>query len=143
MRIWSIHPKYLDAKGLVALWREALLAQAVLSGKTKCYVNHPQLIRFKENQDPLGCIGKYLNDVFIESVERGYKFSFKKIIHINNDAMITVSSKQVQYEFSHLLKKLSDRDMEKYNQIYKINEILVHPIFNVTPGNIESWEVII
>ncbi|HEU5178767.1 MAG TPA: pyrimidine dimer DNA glycosylase/endonuclease V, partial [Burkholderiales bacterium] len=32
MRLWSLHPKYLDARGLVALWREALLAQAVLRG---------------------------------------------------------------------------------------------------------------
>jgi hypothetical protein len=30
-RIWSLHPKYLDARGLVALWREGLLAQAVLT----------------------------------------------------------------------------------------------------------------
>jgi carboxyl-terminal processing protease len=29
MRLWSLHPKYLDAQGLVALWREALLAKAV------------------------------------------------------------------------------------------------------------------
>lgn len=47
MRIWSLHPKYLDTKGLVALWRETLLAQHVLSGKTKRYKNHPQLARFK------------------------------------------------------------------------------------------------
>jgi hypothetical protein len=33
MRLWSLHPEYLDANGLVALWREALLAQAFLQGK--------------------------------------------------------------------------------------------------------------
>jgi hypothetical protein len=27
MRIWTVHPRYLDPKGLVAAWREALLAQ--------------------------------------------------------------------------------------------------------------------
>ena len=37
MRLWSIHPKYLGTKGLVALWREALLAQKVLQGNTKGY----------------------------------------------------------------------------------------------------------
>jgi len=31
MRLWSLHPRYLDAKGLVALWREGLLAQKVLA----------------------------------------------------------------------------------------------------------------
>lgn len=30
-----MHPRYLDAKGLVALWREALLVQAVLRGETR------------------------------------------------------------------------------------------------------------
>ena len=43
MRLWSIHPRYLDSMGLVALWREALLAQAVLRGETKGYKFHPQL----------------------------------------------------------------------------------------------------
>jgi len=46
MRIWSLHPKYLDTKGLVALWRDALLARHVLQGKTTGYKNHPQLNRF-------------------------------------------------------------------------------------------------
>lgn len=35
MRLWSLHPNCLDAQGLVALWREALLAQAVLRGQTR------------------------------------------------------------------------------------------------------------
>ena len=48
MRIWSLHPRYLDAKGLVAVWRETLLAKHVLEGKTKGYKNHPQLNRFRE-----------------------------------------------------------------------------------------------
>ena len=52
MRIWSLHPKYLDTKGLVALWRETLLAKHVLEGKTKGYRNHPQLDRFKKAQNP-------------------------------------------------------------------------------------------
>ena len=49
MRLWSVHPKYLDSKGLVALWREALLAKQVLEGGTKGYRNHPQLDRFKKS----------------------------------------------------------------------------------------------
>ena len=37
IRIWTLHPKYLDAKGLVAVWREALLAKHVLENKAKGY----------------------------------------------------------------------------------------------------------
>ncbi len=35
MRIWTLHPQYLDRQGLVALWREGLLAQEVLRGQTR------------------------------------------------------------------------------------------------------------
>ncbi|MDI3502728.1 MAG: hypothetical protein PWR13_285 [Archaeoglobi archaeon] len=35
MRLWSIHSKYLDAKGLVAVWREGLLAKKYWKEKLK------------------------------------------------------------------------------------------------------------
>jgi hypothetical protein len=35
MRLWSLHLKYLDAKGLVAVW--GLLAKKVSKEKTKGY----------------------------------------------------------------------------------------------------------
>ena len=80
MRLWSIHPKYIDSKGLVALWREALLAQAVLKGETKGYTKHPQLTRFLEAEDSLKAIGAYLHLILIEAIERGYKFQKGKTI---------------------------------------------------------------
>jgi len=33
MRMWSVHPSHLDRAGLVACWRESLLAQAVPAGR--------------------------------------------------------------------------------------------------------------
>lgn len=67
MRLWSLHPKYLDVKGLVALWREGLLARAVLKGKTKGYTNHTQLIRFKKQKNPVLFLDTFLNQVYLES----------------------------------------------------------------------------
>lgn len=46
VRLWSLHPRYLDTAGLTAGWREALLAQKVLTGVTRGYRHHPQLERF-------------------------------------------------------------------------------------------------
>ncbi|MGA2330816.1 MAG: pyrimidine dimer DNA glycosylase/endonuclease V [Syntrophales bacterium] len=46
MRLWSLHPGYVDARGLVALWREGMLARKVLQHQTKGYKNHLQLHRF-------------------------------------------------------------------------------------------------
>lgn len=47
MRLWSLHSRYLDSRGLVALWRESLRAQKVLMGDTIGYRHHPQLDRFR------------------------------------------------------------------------------------------------
>jgi hypothetical protein len=60
MRLWSVHPSLLDPKGLVALWREGLLAQKVLQGRTTGYRSHPQLHRFRQSGEPLAAIATYL-----------------------------------------------------------------------------------
>jgi hypothetical protein len=79
MRIWSIHPRYLDSKGLVALWRETLLAKNVLERKTKGYKNHPQLDRFKMSKNPVNSINQYLQEVFHEARLRKFNFNREKI----------------------------------------------------------------
>ncbi|NKB34321.1 MAG: DNA lyase [Pseudomonadales bacterium] len=141
MRLWSLHPKYLDVKGLVALWREGLLAQKVLQGKTKGYKNHPQLIRFKETPNPAGAIACYLSHVAREADSRGYNFDSskidKKIIH----CQIPVTRGQVDYEFAHLRQKLKTRDPEKFKQLNTVKRIQLHAMFKRIAGDIESWEV--
>ena len=142
MRLWSIHPYYLDAKGLVALWREGLLAQKVLRGDTKGYKNHPQLTRFKNTKDPIGTIAVYLGFVADEAEKRGYHFDRNKITDQRYTEKIIVTSGQLEYEFNHLLEKLKDRDPPRYSRFKEISDIIVHPIFDETAGNIEDWEVI-
>ena len=110
MRLWSIHPEYLDAKGLVALWREALLAQNVLLGNTKGYTRHPQLNRFKNTGNPAGVIASYLRSIVDEADRRGYNFNRSKIVDKKAKGRIPVTSGQVEYEFKHLLGKLNKRD---------------------------------
>ena len=114
MRLWSLHPKHLDARGLVALWREALLAQAVLAGKTRGYKHHPQLARFKAQWQPLRAIGAYLSEVQKEAERRGYKFDRKKIMFPRKIATkMPVTDGQLRHEWLHLRKKLLLRDREK------------------------------
>ena len=140
MRLWSLHPKYLDSKGLVALWREALLAKAVLEGKTKGYTNHPQLIRFRESENSIACINQYLKSVHDESVQRGYNFNPEKINRPPHDLMLTVTDKQMKHEREHLLKKLQARDKPGYIQLFSQKDIAPHPLFNIIQGEIENWE---
>ena len=110
MRIWSLHPKYLDTKGLVALWRETLLAKKVLEHKTKGYKEHPQLIRFKASTHPVNAFNFYLETVWLEAKKRNYNFDKSKFVEITDIEKLNVNSGQLDFEKSHLLKKLKFRD---------------------------------
>ncbi len=140
MRLWSLHPKYLDHKGLVAVWREALLAKKVLQGKTKGYTKHPQLERFRAYSEPLKAIDTYLYYIYLEACERDYNFDKKKCKNHNLKKVIRVNSEQIEYEFNHLNKKLQIRDIKKFKELKEMKKIEVNPIFKITKGKVESWE---
>ena len=142
MRIWSVHPKYLDAKGIVALWRETLFAKNVLEGNTKGYKNHPQLTRFKAIEKPLEAINQYLAEVWDEATRRGYNFDRNKIDFDFKKIKIEVTIGQMQYEFNHLLKKLEQRDPERFKQFENLKMVDCAEIFEVKEGEIEKWEII-
>ncbi|MBW2970557.1 pyrimidine dimer DNA glycosylase/endonuclease V [Candidatus Woesearchaeota archaeon] len=140
MRLWSIHPKYLDAKGLVALWREALLAQRVLEGKTTGYKNHPQLERFKQAAQPMDTIGGYLHAVLDESLERGYKFSGEKILGQQETPKIQITKGQLDFEFEYLKQKLAQRDKNILDNVKTVTKPIANPIFAVVEGPKAKWE---
>lgn len=143
MRIWSLHPKYLDAKGIVALWRETLLAQHVLLGKTKGYRNHPQLDRFKEQPDPVASISAYLREVAGEASERNYNFDTSKIAMPKaRPPVIPVTDGQLAYEWKHLRAKLEVRDPALLARVQKLKQPELHPLFTLTKGGVEPWEKI-
>jgi len=140
MRLWSLHPKYLDSKGLVALWREGLLAKKVLEGRTKGYRNHPQLERFKKHRDPLKAINAYLFEVWKEASRRGYKFNLDKVVPVELDEKIPVTKGQLTYEFQHLLRKLRKRNPERCKELKHVKEVEPNPVFSVVEGDVEPWE---
>jgi len=140
MRLWSLHPGYLDTKGLTALWREGLLAQKVLLGDTNGYRHHPQLTRFRQTSNPLGAIATYLRHVANEAASRGYHFDTNKIVKRYYRKTIPVTDGQLQYEFVHLLTKLKLRDNECYLQLRHTPAIKLHPSFHKIRGVIEPWE---
>ena len=140
MRLWSLHPKYLDTKGLLALWREGLLAQKVLSGNTAGYRNHPQLERFKKHPRPSEAIAEYLESVWKESKRRGYDFDSNKIGARKTKRTINVTRGQLQYEFKWLCQKLRKRSPGQYRSVASKREVLPHPFFKVVKGPVEGWE---
>lgn len=140
MRIWTIHPKYLDAKGLIALWRETLLAQKVLQGLTRGYINHPQLIRFREQSDPVGAVAHYLRAVHEESLRRGYRFDQNKIATSSWSGTISETRGQLLFEWRHFLRKAEARCPEHYERIKEITLPSPHPLFEIVEGEVRDWE---
>lgn len=140
MRIWSLHPEYLDRQGLVACWRESLLAQKVLAGKTAGYTRHPQLTRFRVLDDPLVGIGSYLRGLADEAGRRGYRFDVTRIVRSDRALTLTVTRGQLDVEASHLLAKLKERSPERVAGFPKPVDLLPHPLFTVIPGPVADWE---
>ena len=143
MRIWSLHPKYLDAKGLVALWREALLAKHVLENKTKGYKNHPQLNRFKKARNPVASINHYLSHILKEAILRKYAFDASKISSSFRRTKFSVTKGQMEYEIQHLLKKLKVRNPDLYKRLRLLKKFEPHPMFRIVEGELADWEIII
>jgi hypothetical protein len=140
MRLWSVHPKYLDKIGLTALWREALLAQKVLKNETKAYKNHPQLKRFRNHPNSQVAIVNYLTEIWKEAKRRDYNFNNSKIGKRCKGKKIPVTCGQLEYEFDLLRSKLRQRDCVRYQKLRSVKNIESHPSFKVITGDIEEWE---
>lgn len=140
MRLWSLHPAYLDARGLVALWREGLLAQKVLRGATKGYRHHPQLIRFRAQRDPPGAIAAYLFEVHAEAVRRGYSFDRSKVGPAVRRLRIAETRGQLAREWAHLMRKLRARDPARHVRLRSLRRPRAHPLFRAVPGPVRDWE---
>ena len=145
MRLWSLDPALLDRQGLVACWREALLAQAVLLGRTRGYTAHPQLERFREHPQPAAAISAYLHGVRDEAMRRGYQFDEQRISQhqdqrVHDTTRILVTAGQLDLEWQHLLHKLAVRSPAHHARLVSTGSPAPHPLFVVVPGDVASWE---
>lgn len=140
MRLWSLHPRYLDRAGLTAAWREALLAQAVLAGRTRGYTRHPQLERFRACDEPLHAVGRYLEGIASEADQRGYHFDRARILEPGHPtAPIPVTHGQLALERDHLAAKLAVRDPDRLRALTD-RQPQVHPLLLAEPGPVADWE---
>lgn len=140
MRVWSLHPRYLDPPGLVALWRETLLARKVLLGQTRGYRHHPQLRRFQAQPDPVAAIDVYLAAVHAEATARGYRFDAGKFSQDARSPAMAVSRGQLDYEWQHLRAKLASRSPQVLARWEGIDQPDCHPLFVPEPGPVADWE---
>jgi hypothetical protein len=140
MRLWTLHPEYLDPQGLVALWRETLLAQKVLRGETKGYRHHPQLTRFRASPDPLAALGFYLRHIANEASRRGYAFDESKILETGNCDRVEETEGQLLYEWQHLKQKLAVRSPSRLQGFEGVSNPSPHPLFRIVPGDVREWE---
>jgi hypothetical protein len=140
MRLWTLHPKYLDPQGLVALWREALLAQKVFRGLTRGYQTHPQLKRFRDRPNPVACIATFLESVQAEATERGYRFDASKIARSRTSRRLVETEGQLLYEWEHLKRKLKLRHPARFAEVSRVRRPEPHPLFRIVAGEVRGWE---
>jgi len=140
VRLWTLHPRYLDAQGLTALWREALLARAVLRGGTTGYRHHPQLERFRAHRTPRAAINAYLASIAAEARSRGYSFDHRKIGPWRRGLRLAATAGQLAYEWRHLKRKLARRSPKVHRRWRAERRPGAHPLFRIVPGGVESWE---
>lgn len=145
MRLWSLHLSLLDSKGLVALWREALGAQAALLHGGG-FSNHPQMTRFYRHSDPRGILGFYLRSVFADARRRGFNFDSNRIeVEARSECLtIPVTRGQLLFELFHLLEKLKARSPDDAERVM---DLVIHlgfipfsDTFSLVEGGVEDWE---
>lgn len=156
MRLWSIHPEYLDRAGLLGLWREALLAQQVLHGLSEGYKNHSHMQRFYAlpKEDAMQHMSDYLFYIWQEGKLRGYKLNVNNIkdprndephIMVVPDTLFTVTSGQLALEYQILRMKVKERDPRHFERLqnFPTHKMWVpkpNPVFTLIHGKKEFWE---
>ena len=149
MRLWTLHPRFLDRPGLTGAWREALLAQAVLAGRTRGYRSHPQLERFRAQSRPLESVGAFLTGLAEEAAARGYRFDRARIDQpagldpgggLPEHLRIDATTGQRDHEWRHLRAKLADRSPEVLRRWEAEHVPELHPMFQLCPGPVAAWE---
>lgn len=140
MRLWSLDPGQLDRAALVSGWREGLLAQAVLLGRTKGYTRHPQLERFRELDEPVAGVVTWLSGLADEAERRGYRFDRTRLVGEPDASLrMTVAAGQLDLERAHLLAKCGAR-APGWAARLATEPVRAHPIFEVVDGPVASWE---
>lgn len=140
MRLWSLHPCWLDPQGLVAAWREGLLARAVLAGRTRGYRQHPQLERFRAHPSPRLAINAWLAAIHDEATARGYAFDRSRFGSLREVEPIALTRGQLDFEWAHLANKLAHRSPAQFERLQQAPRPTCHPLFRLRAGPVASWE---
>lgn len=156
MRLWSLHPRYLDRMGLLGLWREALLAKKLVYGQLhavsdvgKKYLNHSHLRRFDREHAVPFRIMHYLREVYREGIRRGYKFNRELTLWHGDwdgglaDGGIKVTVDQLKFELLLLKERVYTRDRAWFDeQLHNLVELIPepNPVFRLIWGPREEWD---
>jgi len=68
------------------------------------------------------------------------RFDIRKLDATRSRKKIRVTEGQLRYEWSHLQSKLFCRDPSRHECNASIVKVQPHPLMEIGPGEIESWE---
>jgi len=151
MRLWSFHPKYLDDQTLYLTWKKGMIAVRALTGNLagyeRTYANHGQLVRFRQQPDPVQAISDYMHALVDEAQRRGYTypryFKRKALPKSPNGTRMTVTAGQMECEVWRYANDILGRRrgmIQHYVRFFGIPEPDPHPIFTLVRGPVAEWE---
>ena len=117
-----------------------MLAQKVLTGETRGYRHHPQVVRFRAQADPPAVIASFLAGLAEEAHRRGYRFDVTKILPRRCPERLPETDGQLLYEWSHLKAKLRARAPQMFRELRRVAIPEPHPLFRIVRGGVRDWE---
>jgi len=138
MKIYLMHPSYLDSKRLVETWRSSVLIKNVLIGKGgKNLFYNKYVCLFSRSHYPINFIIRYMIDVKAEADKRDFKFDSGLILswsakenrrwHVSMEeeqpnVKLEIKWPQLQQEARKLLLRYFGK---RHNYYHKLNEDFV------------------
>lgn len=145
MRVWTIHPKYLNRKELSACWHDGLRALKVLSEPEKYQRFYEGLSVFRVQSEPVYALAKYLQAIGKEGVKRGLQMDLSLLPEVPKDfrLKIPVSEERIASERKLLTKRLAGLGRWHLRKFQSMLPGRTNPLFFVQNDNHPSpWEII-
>lgn len=150
MRLWSLHPSYLDKQALQVCWADALQAleyykqeRAYMKGITNDLSPYfyPCLDRFRMTGSPIAHITNYLHGLCDESERRNTPFGRAKLPEFTPGLRLKVTDGQIAREEKLLLLQLNRRKQTQlWMDLFVAEYVQPHPLFEIVSGPVEPWE---
>lgn len=134
MRIWTLHPRYLDDATLREAWRDGLAARRRLVAGSKGRPTDPLIHAIAACKHPVRVIDAYLSHLHQEAQRRGKAFDRSRIDGARAGAGFAVDSERVRDDWDQLMARMAEREPARHERQAELRRPHCHPAFKRIPG---------